>query len=363
MHSTQARLAFYKEPVKNYLLISSFAFDSSVAGIFWTLASGGTLTLPQEGLHQDPLEMVRLMLQHQVSHFLSLPSLYALLLEQTEPDQLASLRCVIVAGESCSQELIERHHRQTPGTALFNEYGPTEGTVWSSAIQLLPGEPVTIGRPIANAQIYMLDEQLESVPVGATGEMFIGGAGIVRGYLKRPELTAEKFIVDKFSHDPNARLYRTGDLARYLPDGRIEFLGRADHQVKLRGYRIELEEIESALKQNPHVRDAVVIVRDEKLLAYIVAQNNQAIEMTAIRDFLQKQLPDYMVPTEFAVLQSLPQTPNGKVDRNALPINGSGSTNSPQNIRRASHANRSPTGKHLERRSRRGKNWRSRRFF
>ncbi len=262
LHSTQARFDFYKEPIESYLLVSSFAFDSSVAGIFWTLAGGGALVLPQETLQQDPLELVQLMLQHRTSHFLSLPSLYSLILAQAEPPQLASLRSVIVAGESCSQELVERHYRLLPSAALFNEYGPTEGTVWSSVIQLKSGEAVTIGRPILNAQIYLLDAQLEPVSTGVAGELFIGGVGIVRGYLKRSELTAEKFIADKFSQSPGARLYRTGDLGRSLPDGRIEFLGRIDHQVKIRGYRIELEEIETILKQHPAVKEAVVVARE-----------------------------------------------------------------------------------------------------
>lgn len=339
LHSTRARLKFYEQPVSGYLLVSSFAFDSSIAGIFWTLASGGTLVLPRETLQQDPLELVRLILQHRTSHFLSLPSLYSLILEQAEPEQLTSLRCVIVAGESCPQDLVGQHNRLLPLAALFNEYGPTEGTVWSSAIQLRPGELITIGKPIPNAQIYLLDAKLEPTPLGVPGEMFIGGSGIVRGYLNRPELTAEKFLPNTFNPASGARLYRTGDLARYLPDGRIEFLGRVDHQVKIRGYRIELEEIESVFKQNSAVRDVVVVARDQqpgretnsntekngkanpatqkRLVAYVVSKS--PILVPELRSFLEKQLPDYMIPSAIVFLNSLPQTPNGKVDRNALP--------------------------------------------
>ena len=266
LRSTAARLSYYREPLKSYLLVSSFSFDSSVAGIFWTLAAGGTLVLPEEGLQQDPLELIRLIERNQVSHFLSLPSLYQLLLQEKKVERLASLRTVIVAGESCPKELVEQHCRILPSAALFNEYGPTEGTVWSSVAQLSserPIEKITIGQPIPNAQIHLLDANREPVPLGVPGEIFVGGAGVARGYLKRPELTAEKFVPNPFTKEPDARLYRTGDLARWLPDGKLEFLGRIDHQVKIRGYRIELEEIESVLRQHPGVREAVVIARDD----------------------------------------------------------------------------------------------------
>jgi amino acid adenylation domain-containing protein len=202
VHSTSARTTYYRHPVTRFLLLSSFAFDSSVAGIFWTLCQGGALVLPEPGLERDPQKLTRLIAVHQVSHLLSLPSLYELLLAQAQPEQLASLRAVIVAGEACPEKLTENHHQTLPRTDLFNEYGPTEGTVWSSVYHIsspIEGSPVPIGRPIANTQIYLLDDHLRPVPIGVPGELHVGGVGVTRGYLNRPELTAERFIPDPFA--------------------------------------------------------------------------------------------------------------------------------------------------------------------
>jgi thioesterase domain-containing protein/acyl carrier protein len=186
------------------------------------------------------------------------------------------------------------------------------------------GSSVPIGRPIANTQVYILDAQLQPVPIGVPGQLYTGGDGLARGYLNRPELTAEKFISDPFSEDPAARLYKTGDLARYLPDGSIEFLGRIDHQVKIRGFRIELGEVESVLGRHPAVEEAVVIARedvpgDKRLVAYVVASHEPTPSFSELRSFLKEKLPDYMIPSAFVDLGSLPLTPNGKVDRKALP--------------------------------------------
>ncbi|MBV9790163.1 MAG: amino acid adenylation domain-containing protein, partial [Chloroflexi bacterium] len=273
--STAARHSFYREPVTSFLLLSSFAFDSSIAGIFWTLSQGGTLHLPPDGSHGDPAAIARLMARHQISHMLCLPSLYALVLSSTQTSQLTSLRCVIVAGEACSHDLIDRHQQTLAHTALFNEYGPTEGTVWCSVYDCTGSEilqPVPIGRPIPGAQIYVLDAQLRPVPIGVPGELYLGGDQVARGYHKRPDLTAALFIPNPFAAD-GSRLYRTGDLARWLPNGDLQTLGRIDQQVKLRGFRIELEEIEAALLQHPAVREAVAIVRedsgDKRIVAYV----------------------------------------------------------------------------------------------
>ena len=211
-------------------------------------------------------------------------------------------------------------------------YGPTETTVWSSIFQIgnhaafqTKEASEAIGRPIANTQIYLLDQYLQPVPIGVSGELHIGGDGLARGYLNRPELTAEKFIPNPFSNEPNARLYKTGYLARYLPDGNIEYLNRIDNQVKLRGFRIELGEIEAVLIQHPKVREAVVIIRedqpgDKRLVAYLVLTKAQEVIPTNIlRQFLKEKLPDYMVPAAFVKLKAMPLTPNGKVDRRALP--------------------------------------------
>jgi amino acid adenylation domain-containing protein len=267
MYSTTARFDYYIQPPTCFLLLSSFAFDSSVAGIFWTLCSGGKLVLPERRIEQDMDRLADLIAIHEVSHTLLLPSLYALLLQHAPAEKLASLNLVIVAGEACSSSLCRNHFRMLPQVALYNEYGPTEATVWCAVYKVQPKDasgPVPIGRPIANTRIYILDQNHQPIPIGIAGELYVGGAGVAQGYLNRPDLTADRFISNPFSDDPADRLYRTGDLARYRPDGLIEFLGRADHQVKIRGYRIELDEIREALRRIPGVRDAAVIVREEQ---------------------------------------------------------------------------------------------------
>ena len=325
VHSTCARINYYQEPVSRFLLLSSFAFDSSVAGIFWTLCCGGTLVLPKEGLQREITKLLELIHQHHISHLLSLPSLYALILQQAKSEQLASLRAIIVAGEICSNELVKRHQEYFPEAYLYNEYGPTEGTVWSTVYHCQSHEltRVPIGRPIANTQTYILDSKVHPVSIGVPGEIYIGGDGLALGYLNQPELTAEKFITNPFSKEPTARLYKTGDLAQYLADGNIEFLGRIDHQVKIRGYRIELGEIEFVLSQHPEVEEAIVIAREyepgnQRLVAYIVPKV-APVTNKDLRQFLQVQLPEYMIPSAFALLEAFPLLPNGKVDRQALP--------------------------------------------
>ncbi|MCL6751962.1 amino acid adenylation domain-containing protein [Nostoc sp. CCCryo 231-06] len=349
VHSTLARIAYYSEPVTSFLLIPSFAFDSSVGCIFWTLCQGGRLVLLRESSQRDIWELAKLILQHQVSHWLSVPSLYSALLAHTDITGLGSLQTVIVAGESCSTELIERHHQLLPYTSLFNEYGPTEATVWSSIYNCQNHDlknPVPIGRPIANTQIYLLDSHLQPVPIGVTGEVYIGGLGVARGYLNRPELTTQKFISNPFKGSRGAgeqgsrgreesrgakedqsanfdRLYKTGDLGRYLQDGNIEFLGRIDHQVKIRGYRIELTAIEAILLQHPVVREAIATLIEDsgskRLVAYIVLQQKPAPTTKELRSFLRQNLPEYMLPSTFVILEELPLTPSGKVDRRRLP--------------------------------------------
>lgn len=287
--STTARFHYYKEPLTAYLLLSSFAFDSSVAGIFWTLCAGGSLVLPVQKLQQDPQYLAKLIEQYRISHLLCLPSLYQLILEQARPEQIVSLRMVIVAGEPCPPGAIALHYEVLQKASLYNEYGPTEATVWCSVHKCQAEEKyirVPIGRAIANTQIYILDSHQQPVPIGVPGEIYIGGAGITRGYLNRPELTAEKFIPNPFSDAGEARLYKTGDLARYLPDGEIDFIDRVDRQVKLRGFRIELGEIEEVLTQYPEVKQTAVSVRedrpgDKRLVAYIVPDEGASEEAQA----------------------------------------------------------------------------------
>ena len=265
-NSTFARIAYYPEAVKSFLLLSSFTFDSSLAGIFWTLSVGGALVLPPDQSRWELDSLSRLVEKHSVSHLLCVPSLYKTLIESSPSERLASLKVAIVAGESCPATLVKDHFVRLPHAALYNEYGPTEATVWCSVYRCEPGDEsnrVPIGRPIANTQLYVLDSHMQVVPVGVPGELHIGGAGVTGGYWNRPELTAERFVPNPFDRTPGASLYKTGDLARFLPDGNIEYLGRIDHQVKVRGFRIELGEIEAALLSHPAVREAVVIARED----------------------------------------------------------------------------------------------------
>ena len=327
VHSTSARFQFYEKNVNRFLLLSSFTFDSSVVGIFWTLCQGGTLVLPPQRIEQDIQKLVATIASRKISHILTLPSLYAILLEQADAKQLASLNTVIVAGEACRRGLVDLHYNRLPNAILFNEYGPTECTVWSTAYKIpatFEGNRVPIGRPIPNTQNYILDSHDQLVPIGVPGELCIGGAGVTSGYLNRPDLTAEKFIEYAIAGEPPTRLYRTGDLARYLPDGIIEFLGRIDHQVKLRGFRIEPGEVATVIGCHPAVLEAVVIVQEtnrqtKQLVAYVVGKNNDDQFLSDLKRFLKARLPDYMIPSVFVVIERMPRTENGKIDRGALP--------------------------------------------
>jgi hypothetical protein len=223
-------------------------------------------------------------------------------------------------------ELVRQVYERTEAAQVWNLYGPSEDTTYST-FALVPRQSnstVLIGRPIACTRAFVLDAGLRPVPIGVTGELYLGGGGLARGYLGRPQLTAEKFIPDPFSTEAGARLYRTGDLVRYLPDGNLEYLGRLDHQVKIRGFRIELGEIETTLGQHPAVRDAVVLARedtpgDQRIVAYLVLQAEQAVGVDDLRRLLREKLPSFMLPSAFVILDALPLTPNGKVDRKALP--------------------------------------------
>ena len=326
VHSTQARFAYYGTTPERFLLLSSFAFDSSLAGIFSTLCSGGTLVYTAGPVQSNLTRLARLVEEHRISALLCVPSMYSLLLEQADPRQMASLKHAIVAGESCPAELVRQHFEILPFVSLYNEYGPTEAAVWSTVYKCRPGKHeklVSIGRPIPNAKVYVLDEHLNPLPVGVPGELHVGGPGVARGYLNLPEETRAKFIADPFSKEPGARLYKTGDRVRYLPDGNLELLGRLDHQVKLRGFRIELEEVEAVIGEYQGVRQAVVALEERTgqpgLLAYVVPVNPLRFDADKLRRFVAEKLPEAMVPTAFVVVSSLPLMPNGKVDREGLP--------------------------------------------
>ncbi|WP_254257969.1 non-ribosomal peptide synthetase [Methylobacter tundripaludum] len=334
MHSTRARNAYYQEPVGCYLLLSSFAFDSSVAGIFWTLSQGGCLCLPEENQVKDPAALGALIEYRRVTHLLALPSLYELLLEHAPTVALKTLNTVVVAGEACANPLTELHFKRLPDAALFNEYGPTEATVWSSvyAVTQPQGEAnVPIGKPIGNMHIYVVDDALQLLPVGVAGELLVGGEGISRGYLDQAGLTAERFIPDPFGAT-GGRLYKTGDRARYLADGNIEFLGRLDQQVKIRGYRIELGEIEACLLRHPSIKAAAVAVREEvpgnkRLTAYLVAESGNTTDTEDLKAHIRHCLPEYMLPSAWLWLDAMPLNANGKLDRNALPASANQTDN------------------------------------
>ncbi|MBE7527122.1 MAG: amino acid adenylation domain-containing protein [Burkholderiales bacterium] len=328
VNSTQARLDYYQQPIDSFLLLSSVIFDSSIVGLFGTLSQGGRLVFPQDDALLDVSYLTRLITDYKVSHLLAVPSLYKAILRQIATGHAdTSLEAVLIAGETCYPDLVKLHDQLLPQTELFNEYGPTEATVWSSVHQIQQEaiqHTVSIGRPIANTQIYLLDAYQNPVPVGVPGELYIGGIGLARGYLNRSNLTAERFIPNPFSKQLGERLYRTGDLARYRADGNIEYLGRTDHQVKIRGFRIELGEIEAALLQHEQIKEAVAIVRednpgDKRLVAYVV-DHASTLDIETIRSYLKTHLPDYMIPAAFVFLDNLPLNSNGKLDRKALPI-------------------------------------------
>ncbi len=331
-------------PADRMLQFISLSFDASAEEIFPTLVSGATLVLWQAGMELSQLaaycEQRRVTILHLPVAF------WHQWVDQLDPGGwLSSVRILVVGGESPSVERLENWVRLAGQCKFINAYGPTEATVATTVYQAVCDESITkltkipIGRPIANAQVYLLDHGLQPVPIGVPGELYIGGAGLARGYLNRPELTAERFIPDPFCRDmPSACLYKTGDLARYLPDGNIEFIGRTDDQVKVRGFRIELGEIESALGQHPALREAVVIARedqrgDRRLAAYVVPSDERQMTngeretsvtrpssfVGELRAFLREHLPEYMLPSVFVTMEALPRLPNGKVDRRTLP--------------------------------------------
>jgi amino acid adenylation domain-containing protein len=315
MTQTQ-KILFDVESTSHVLQFASISFDASVWEIFMAIVNGAMLVLGTAELLMFGSYFKQTTIRHSVTHLTLPPSALNVLVA----DDLQNIGQIIVAGESCSIDLVSKW---SVGRLFCNAYGPTESTVCATVAELREGgERITIGRPIANTQIYILDPHLQPVPVGVPGELHIGGAGLARGYLNRPELTAEKFIPNSFIE--GERLYKTGDKARYLSDGNIEFLGRIDHQVKIRGFRIELGEIESVLGSHPKIREIVVIASEDgtgekRLVAYVVVNWNVENLSNQLREFLKEKLPGYMVPSAFITLEALPLTPNGKIDCRALP--------------------------------------------
>ena len=315
-HLTEADRVLQKTP---------FSFDVSVWEFFWPLLVGARLVVAKPGGHMDPAYLIRLITELQITVLHFVPSMLSVFLEEPEVEGCRSLRHVICSGEALPFDLQERFFQRLPAQ-LHNLYGPTETAVDVTHWACQPNserKTVPIGRPVSNTQAYILDRHLRPVPVGVPGELYIGGVQVGRGYHNRPELTAERFIIDHFRGSPGARLYKTGDLCRWLPDGNIEYLGRTDFQVKIRGLRVELGEIESALRTRPEIKEAVVMLQevegDKRLLAYVVPSGSGECTSTELRNYLQQKLPDYMVPAAFVFLRKLPVTPNGKLDRQALP--------------------------------------------
>jgi amino acid adenylation domain-containing protein len=311
-------------PKDRVLQKTPFGFDVSVWELFWPLLIGARLVFARPEGHKDPVYLAELIAREKITTLHFVPSMLQAFLEAPGLESLSSVRQVMASGEALPPELVRRFFARLGFARLHNLYGPTEASVDVSFWPCVPEPPrsvVPIGRPIANLRLYVVDREPRAQPIGVPGELLLGGIGLARGYLGRPELTAAAFVPDPFSAEPGERLYRTGDLTRLLPNGQVEYLGRIDHQVKIRGFRIELGEIEAVLASHPAVRECVVVAREDvsgarRLVAYVA---DSALEPAALRDFLSVRLPDYMVPSAFVVLEMLPLTPNGKVDRKALP--------------------------------------------
>ncbi|BAT53523.1 amino acid adenylation domain-containing protein [Nostoc sp. NIES-3756] len=296
------------------LQFASFSFDASIWEIVMAFGSGGTLYLGTKDSLLPGKPLIERLRDDSITHITLPPSALAVMPQE----ELPALQTIIVAGEACPAELIKQWSVERN---FFNAYGPTEATVCATIAKYNDDEKISIGKAIANTQLYILDKNLQPVPVGIPGELHIGGVGLARGYLNRPELTQERFINNSFG---SGCLYKTGDLARYLPDGNIEYIGRIDNQVKIRGFRMELGEIETVLSQHKDVQASCVIARedspgDKRLVAYIVPHQHCTNILNQLRDFLKAKLPEYMVPNAIVILDSLPLTPNGKIDRRALP--------------------------------------------
>ena len=322
-HMLWMQAEFPLTSIDKVLQKTPFSFDASVWEFYAPLLVGAQLVMAQPGGHQDKDYLIQVIQEQQITILQLVPTLLRMFLEDEDIPTCTSLKRVFCGGEAFPGELQERFFAHF-NADLHNLYGPTETCIDATSWTCQEGinqQIVPIGRPIANTQAYILDSLLRPVPIGVSGELHIGGAGLARGYLNRPELTTNKFISSPF--DSSKKLYKTGDLARYLPYGNIEYLGRIDNQVKIRGFRIELGEIEAALTTHPQIQQAVVIATEEisgnkRLVAYVVSED-ESLSTNQLCEFLFSQLPEYMVPGVFVILDTLPLTPNGKIDRKALP--------------------------------------------
>jgi amino acid adenylation domain-containing protein len=309
------------------LQFAPISFDASTLEIWGSLLNGARLVVFPP--HVPSLTELSSTLEQERITTLWLTSGLFLQMAEDHLPVLKKVRQLLAGGDVLSTSHVQSLLQAEPSTCLINGYGPTENTTFTCCYPMLSpeqiGRTVPIGRPIANTRVYVCDKHLQLVPVGVAGELYAAGDGLARGYLNSPDLTAEKFIPNPFGGEPGERLYRTGDLVRYLPDGNLEFLGRLDQQVKVRGFRVEPGEIEAVLSQHPLIQESMVIARDDRptekhLVAYVVPGSGHSLAATDLRRYLQAQLPDYMLPSSFVLLESLPLTPNGKVDRKALPL-------------------------------------------
>jgi amino acid adenylation domain-containing protein len=324
-----AAKAYGKEARRSALVHSSISFDLTITGLYLPLLVGGRVELLQDDSGVEAV--VRALRQPQTRGVVKItPAHLEVLSQQLNPEDAAGkVELFVIGGENLLGESLRYWREVSPTTRLINEYGPTETVVGCCVYEVEANDPFTgsvpIGKAIDNTKLYVLDQQLKPMQAGGTGELYIGGAGVARGYLNRPDLTRERFLADPFSNEPGARMYKTGDMARYREDGILEYLGRLDYQVKIRGYRVELGEVEARLTEHDAVRHCAAVVREDEpgnkqLVGYVIPRGDQAITPRELREFLRRKLPEYMVPAHFMFLDAFPLTPNGKVDRRALPV-------------------------------------------
>ncbi|MGW0067108.1 amino acid adenylation domain-containing protein [Streptosporangium sandarakinum] len=336
--STLARFTVFPRPCSSYLMLAPFTFDAAAAGVYLTLSTGGRLVVPTDEEVLDPALLAKLIVEERATHVDGVPSQYAALLA-FHPEALSEVRCTILAGEALPVPLAQRHFAVAPDTELFNEYGPTEGTVWSTVHRCARhdvGSMMPIGHPIRGVRVHLLNEDLDESPPGEIGEIYIAGAGVARGYLNRPGLTAARFLPNPYAGKPGERMYRTGDLGMINERGELVFCGRADDQIKVRGFRVEPGEIESRLLAHSKVAAAAVIAYGSetgtRLAGFVVPAREGAPSGTELSSFLSAWLPDYMIPGRWQMVSELPLTAHGKVDRHALAasVRATGSAHGPR---------------------------------
>jgi amino acid adenylation domain-containing protein len=313
-----------------FAMVSSFAADLGHTAIFPGLCHGATLHIISRDEAMDAAALGEYFDRHHVDYLKIVPSHLAALLACGEQSHVIPKQQLVLGGEASTYELVETVRRLDNQCQILNHYGPTETTVGVLTYRVEPGQHrelaaiVPLGQPLSNVQVYILDQRMQPVPLGVAGELYIGGRCVSRGYIKKPSLTAERFVPHPFSTEPGARLYKTGDSVRYSPDGHIQFLGRLDQQIKMRGLRIEPGEIEAAIREYPGANEAAVIFDEtggrQRLIAYLVARPQSQISIEELSHHLKRRLPDYMIPSAFVLLDQMPLTSNGKLDRKALPL-------------------------------------------